>query len=190
MKRWVPVAGAAVLLIAIAGGWAWHTLGREAAVIADLAEDVNVEAVMERVELSRGTEGKADWRLTADGADYLRDQGLVRLTNPRITYYRPDGSEVKVSSSDGEVDQDSGDAGLWPDVVIVSGPSTIHSKRLDYRSGRREIELTGDVRMRRKDMVLAAPKLVMQLFSNDIIAEGGVRSMLWPVDAPAKESQQ
>jgi hypothetical protein len=39
-------------------------------------------------------------------------------------------------------------------------------------------------------MVLDAPRLTMQLASNDIIADGGVESVLWPKPAPAKETRQ
>lgn len=184
MKRFVPYLVTACILAAVAGGYAWHSMGQKAAEIARLAEEVDVEAVMERVELSRGADGKTDWRLTADGADYLKDEGLVRLTEPRVTYYRPDGSEVRVAAPKGEVRQESGDAGLWPGVVIESGPSTIHADRLDYRGNMREIELTGSVRLNRGDMILNAPRLTMQLSSNDIIAEGGVESVLWPETAP------
>ncbi|WP_461209487.1 LPS export ABC transporter periplasmic protein LptC [Desulfocurvus sp. DL9XJH121] len=172
------------------GLWFWMCAKQDAKKLADLAQDVNVEAVMQRVELSRGAEGKAEWRLTADGADYLREQALVRLTNPKITYYRPDGSEVLVSASEGEVSQETGDAALWPDVLIVSGPNTIHSKRLDYAGKKREIELTDQVRLDRGDLTLRAPRLTMLLSSNDITAGGGVTSTLWPAQAPAKEPKK
>lgn len=184
------VLAVVVLAVVAAGFWFWSARGREIAKVAELAQDVNVEAVMERVELSRGADGRTEWRLTADGADYLREQGLVRLTNPRITYFRPNGAEVKVFAPQGEVSQETGDAGLWPDVVIVSGPDTIHAQRLDYAGRRREIELSGGVRLDRGDMVLTAPRLTMQLSSNDITARGGVRSELWPQRTPAKESRQ
>lgn len=190
MKRFAPYLAAALVLALVAGAYVWRTWGEKAAQVADLARDVDVQAVMERVELSRGADGKTDWRLTADGADYLKDKGLVRLTQPRVTYYRPDGSEVRVSAPQGEVSQDSGDAGLWPGVVIEYGGDVIHADRLDYHGSAREIVLTGSVRLERGDMVLDAPRLTMQLASNDIIADGGVESVLWPKPAPAKETRQ
>jgi len=193
MKRFLPWIAAAVVLIAAGGAWFASRMHDEIAAVADLAEKVDVDVALDKVELSQGSEGRASWRLVADKADYLKDQNLVRLDNPRVIYYQEqDGSEVNVTAPQGEMNQDSGDAKLWPDVVIVTGPTTIYADRLDYGGQTRHIDLKGNVRLVRGDMRLNAPHMVMDMKTNDIKADGGVESLLWserPAPA-AKERKQ
>lgn len=193
MKRYLPWIVAVVVCIATVGLWFASQVRDEVAAVADLAENLDVDVALNKVELSQGSEGKAAWRLVANGADYLKDQELVRLDRPRVIYYQEqDGAEVEVTASEGEVDQASGDARLWPDVVIVSGPTTVYAERLHYKGESRDIDLTGEVRMERGEMRLNAPHMVMNMKTNDITADGGVTSLLWSKRpaTPAKERQQ
>lgn len=193
MKRYLPWIAAVVVLAAATGLWFASQVKDEVAAVAELAENLDVDVALNKVELSQGSEGKAAWRLVADKADYLKDQQLVRLDSPRVIYYQEqDGAEVNVTAPQGEVNQASGDAKLWPDVVIVSGPTTVYADHLHYKGESRNIDLTGNVRLERGEMRLNAPHMVMNMKTNDITADGGVTSLLWSKQpaTPAKERQQ
>ncbi|MBU1000905.1 MAG: LPS export ABC transporter periplasmic protein LptC [Proteobacteria bacterium] len=193
MKRFWPWVAVALTVLLLVGGGLWFRLREDVAAVAELAQNLDVDVALQRVELSQGAEGRANWRLVADKADYLKDEQLVLLDNPHIIYYQEkDGSEVNVDAPQGEVDQASGDAKLWPDVVIVSGPTTVYSDHLHYKSETRDIDLTGNIRLDRGEMQLTAPHLVMNMKTNDIKADGGVTCLLWAArpPVPAKERQQ
>ncbi|BBD07570.1 LPS export ABC transporter periplasmic protein LptC [Desulfovibrio ferrophilus] len=193
MKRFLPWIAVLLVVLALVGGWLWQRMKNDVAAVAELAQELDVDVALQQVELSQGSEGKASWRLVADKANYLKDEQLVRLDNPRVIYYQEqDGSEVNVTATEGEVEQSSGDARLWPDVVIVSGPTTVYADHLFYSGETRDIDLTGNVRMKQGEMMMTAPHLIMDMKTNDIKADGGVTSLLWSEQTavPAKERQQ
>ena len=43
----------------------------EIAAVADLAEKVDVDVALDKVELSQGSEGRASWRLVADPTEWI-----------------------------------------------------------------------------------------------------------------------
>lgn len=179
MRRRLPLILAVVLLAAGYVAWSLFSARQAVEEAADAVGDVDVDVSMQGVELSRGAEGRAEWRLKAEGADYLQDEGLVRVDNPRIVYYLEDGGdEVVVTAKSGELNQETDTARLWPDVTIFSGPTTVTADRLDYAGADRDIVLTGDVRIDRPGMVMTAPDVRLDLKTNDISASGGVRAEL------------
>jgi len=184
VRRWLPWALLALAGLAAVGGWSLYQSYRALDRAAQLLEEVDVDVSLRGVELSRGLDGRTEWRLKADAAHYAQDTGIVAVDNPRIVYYLGDGTSVAVNATSGEVNQASGDASLWPDVDIASGPSRARAERLDYRSADRSIVLTGAVRLWRDDMELEAPRAVLNLETNGVEADGGVRSVLRGVAAP------
>jgi len=185
VRRWLPWVLLAALAVAAVGGWSVYQTRKALERAAELLDDVDVDVSLRGVELSRGADGRTEWRLKADGAHYAQDTGVVAVDNPRIVYYLNDGTgEVAVNATSGEVNQASGDASLWPDVDIVSGPNRALAERLDYHSADRQLVLTGTVRLSRPDMTLDAPRVVLDLDTNDIHADGGIESVLTGALAP------
>lgn len=186
MKRFVPWIIIVLLALAAVGGWSIYQAKQAVEQAVKALGDVDVDVSMQGVELSRGADGHAEWRLAADGAKYAQDSGIVTVERPRIIYYLSDGSgEIAVNATSGEVDQVSGGARLWPDVDIVSGPNRVTAERLNYDSAKRAVELVGSVRLVRPGMTLVAPKVTIDLNTNDINAEGGVESVLSGVALPS-----
>jgi len=197
MKRFAPWILIALLALAAVAGWSVYSAKQAVKQALEAVEDLQVDVSMQGVELSRGAEGRTEWRLVADGARYAQDTGLAQVDNPRIVYYLGEtGGEaggddqriVEVNATSGEVDQESGGARLWPDVAITSGSTLVLAERLDYDGAQRSIVLTGTVRMMRPGLSLVAPKVTMDLKTSDIFAEGGVVSTLG--DAPATEAKE
>lgn len=186
VRRWLPWVLLALAGLAAVGGWSLYQRHQMLTRAAALLDDVDVDVSLHGVELSRGAEGRTEWRMKADAAHYAQDTGIVAVDNPRILYYlKDDGGEIAVNATSGEVDQESGNASLWPDVDIVSGPNRARAARLDYSSAERRIVLTGDVRLERPDMTLDAPRVVLHLDTNDVDADGGVQSVLFNMTVPA-----
>jgi LPS export ABC transporter protein LptC len=145
---------------------------------AELAASVDVDVSVSGLTLSKGSEGRLDWSLAAKGAEYLREQGRVRVTEPEITYFAEGGNgtrrEIRVSAPEGLVDQEQETAELWPEVDIVIGPDTVRAERLRYSGAEHSIVLTGGVRIARPGMALSAERVVIDLATSLVTAQGGV----------------
>lgn len=193
MKRFVPWILIALVALAAVAGWSAYKAKQAVEQAARAVEGLEVDVSMQGVELSRGAEGRTEWRLKADGARYMQDSGLAQVDNPRIVYYlNSSGNDsgnatVEVTAAHGEVDQESGAARLWPDVDIVTDETHITAERLDYDSAARTIVLEGTVRMVRPGLALTAPRATMDLRTNEILAEGGVAANTVAMPAKAKE---
>ncbi|NJB66710.1 LPS export ABC transporter protein LptC [Desulfobaculum xiamenense] len=148
-----------------------------------------VDMSMQGVELTRSSGDGSRWTLKAEGAEYQQEDGVVSVRSPRIEWERADHDSVTVTSASGTVDQSSGNAQLWPDVVIVSGDTTVHAGRLEYSEQKRSIHLREDVRIVRGGLALDAPEVVFDLDTNVITATGGVRAELTGHAEPTMEDK-
>lgn len=172
---------ALVLAAMLAGAGVWY-LVRQSAIYkeaAKLAEDVEVDVSMRGLTLTQGEEGDVRWRLTAAGAKYLQEQGRIRVDEPRITYYPKDSDqELNVRAPEGEIDQNTEEAWLWPVVHMRSGENAVSSEKLHYIGADRTIVLTGDVVLLRPDMRVDSQSVVVDLAGNRVTATGGVKAVI------------
>ena len=179
MKRLV---WALVILAALAAASyaAWHFsgLGKVAREVAKAAKDTQVDVSVQGLTLSQGKEGRLSWTLSAQRAEYLQEQGRIRVYNPLLVYYADDRKgrryEVRVSAPQGEVDQGKEEADLGPEVRIESSNSTIHADALHYAGAGRTLLLTGHVVLVHNELTMNASEVVLDLKTNEITARGGV----------------
>lgn len=184
MKRliWVLVTVAALGVAAYA---AWHFSGldRAAREVAKAAKDTQVDVSVQGLTLSKGKEGRLSWTLSAQRAEYLQEQGRIRVYNPLLVYYADDRKgrrrEVTVSAPQGEVDQGKEEADLGPAVRIESDNSTIHADTLHYAGAGRTLLLSGNVVLVHPQITMKAKTVVLDLNTNEITASGGVVGELY-----------
>ncbi|MEW5773150.1 MAG: LPS export ABC transporter periplasmic protein LptC [Thermodesulfobacteriota bacterium] len=176
---------AIVAVLAAASYAAWHFsgLGKAAREVAKAAKDTQVDVSVQGLTLSQGREGKLSWTLSAQRAEYLQEQGRIRVYNPRLVYYAEDRNgrrhEVAVSAPQGEVDQEREVADLGPAVRIESGNSTIHADALHYAGAGRTLRLAGNVTLVHRELSMNAAEVVLDLKTNEITARGGVVGELY-----------
>lgn len=181
MSRAKKALIAAALVVAVGGAIAWYFVQQSALLkeAAKIAENVDVDVSMQGLTLTQGEEGAMRWKLVAESATYLQEQGRIRVDGPLITYYRKDSDEpIEVRAPQGEVDQNTEEAWLWPDVEMRSGQSTVTAEKLHYAGSGRTITLTGGVVLKRPDMRVDSESAVVELESNSITATGGVKAVL------------
>lgn len=193
MSRAKKAIIAAAVAIAVAGAAVWYFVQQSALLkeAAKIAENVDVDVSMQGLTLTQGEEGAMRWKLVAESATYLQEQGRIRVDGPLITYYRQDsGEEIEVRAPQGEVDQNTEEAWLWPDVEMRSGQSTVTAEKLHYAGSGRTITLTGGVVLKRPDMRVDAENAVVELESNSITATGRVKAVLRRDMALAGQKEQ
>lgn len=185
MKRFAWfLAVVAALAAAAAGVWYFSGLGKVAREAAQAARDAKVDVSVQGLTLSQGKEGRLSWTLSAERAEYLQEQGRIRVYNPRLVYYAEDRKgqrhEVLVTAPQGEVSQEREEAAIGPGVHIQSGNSTIRADMLYYAGAGRTLRLEGDVSLTHEQLSLNATEAVLDLKTFEIVARGGVVGRLNP----------
>lgn len=185
----------AVLVVLAAGSyaaWRFSGLGKAAREVAKAARDTKADVSVQGLTLSQGREGKLAWTLSAQSAEYLQEQGRIRVYNPRLVYYAEerDGKrrEIVVSAPRGEVDQGREEADLGPEVRIESSNGAIHADALHYAGAGRTLRLSGRVSLVHRDLSMNASEVVLDLTTNEITARGGVVGELF-ADGPARTQE-
>lgn len=189
MKRLLwSLAVLAMLAVAAYAAWHFSGLGRTAREVAKAVQDTQVDVSVQGLTLSQGREGKLSWTLSAQRAEYLQEQGRIRVYNPQLVYYAEDRNgqrhEVVVSAPQGEVDQGKEEADLGPAVHIESGNSTILADALHFSGAGRTLRLTGHVSMVHRNLSMNATEVVLDLKTNVITARGGVVGELFAGGRP------
>lgn len=189
MKRLLwAVAILAVLAAGSYAAWRFSGLGKAAREVAKAAKDTKVDVSVQGLTLSQGKEGKLSWTLSAQRAEYLQEQGRIRVYNPRLVYYAEDRDgkrhEVVVSAPQGEVDQEKEVADLGPAVRIDSNNSTIQADALHYAGAGRTLRLSGHVSLLHRSLSMNATEVVLDLTTNEITARGGVVGELYAGGLP------
>ncbi|WP_462326924.1 LPS export ABC transporter periplasmic protein LptC [Desulfobaculum sp.] len=146
-----------------------------------------VDMAMQGVELTRSAGDGSLWTLKAESADYEKQDGRITVEAPVIDWTKEGREPVHIVAPKGRVDQATGSAELWPEVVVTSGDTTVYSKRLNYDGEARIITVREDVRIVREGMTLRAPEVVYDLSTNVITATGGVESVMDGMAAPGRE---
>jgi LPS export ABC transporter protein LptC len=193
VKRLAWLAAGLVMLATAFGVWYFSGAGRALREAAQAAKGVKADVSVKGLTLSQGKEGKLSWTLEAESAEYMQEQGRVRVKSPRIVYFSERANatrqEVRVSAPQGEVSQEREEADLGPQVRVESGGGVVWADALHYSGKEKIIRLTGHVRVERQDMQLNATEMVVDLKSNEVRALGGVEGLFSAFEpAPAKEA--
>lgn len=139
--------------------------------------EVDVDLSLKGIELSHGKEGQLHWKLTAKRAQYLQDQGVVEVTEPKISYHFVDDNKtLEVVAAQGRIEQQNERARLWPEVTAEYGENTLRADELEYEGERRELILSGNVQLMGPKLNCYAARMRYMLKTNDIIVEDGVKA--------------
>jgi LPS export ABC transporter protein LptC len=192
MRRKVPAVLAVLLLAALAGAWyLWQRMPdmdelRRAAEDIEMDAEVGVDLSLQDIELSHGTEGRLQWRLTAKKANYLQEQGVVEVTEPRMVYFFAQGTKqaermpgnLTIRAAGGTVRQEEQAATLRNDVVAVYKDMTITAEELEYDGPGQRVVLRGNVLLESPDFDCRAQVMRFSLKTQDLVAEQGVAAEL------------
>lgn len=142
-------------------------------------ERLDVDLNLKNVNLSQGRDGRKLWNLQAAAATYDEGSDELTLSDPFITYWEDDQPEpLRVKAPKGQVWQKEDRARMWDGVRGTRGQYTMHSTTLDYTGTKREVLLTGSVRLVGDTMLASADSLVYFLESGDFFARDNVFVLL------------
>ncbi|MFP4658012.1 MAG: LPS export ABC transporter periplasmic protein LptC [Desulfonatronovibrionaceae bacterium] len=177
IKKALPLLGIALLAAVIV--WVW--LKRDGPDVDPAGvEDISADLSLEGIELTQGREGQTLWELQADNGTYRKDSQLIRLREPKITYYREGREEpVLVSGPHGRVDQARDKAVIFSGVEMELGEDlVVIADNATYTGDNRRLVLLGRVRATKKTSELNASRMIYYLDQEVLKAFGGVRARI------------
>ncbi len=171
-----------VLLVLAGTAWIiWIQLSDSSPSVQKVYEELDV--AVEDLRLVQGGKGQRTWELVAQHSRYIRDESRIEFDQPRITFYKHDGSgQIKARAPRGEYLQDQGIARLWPQVTATYGKTTVHSQRMLFDQKDQEITFEGQVTTRHPQVNASSNSAVIDLQENQLIMIGDVEVDLYETD--------
>jgi LPS export ABC transporter protein LptC len=166
------------------------TLGTIAAVFIGYrrvseAPEKLLSSIKEGAKLSLGKirqtatrDGKKEWSLEADSANYIDTQDKVVLKKMFVTYFIEDHGEVYLHADDGTLHTDTNDIEFSGNVVIKNEDYRLNTDKLSYEHERRIIFTDDPVHILGESAEISADSLEYDLKQNKIVLTGNVTATI------------
>lgn len=172
------------LLLAVLAGTAWiiwTQLSDSSPSVQKVYQELDV--AVKDLRLVQGGKGQRTWELIARHSRYIRDESRIEFDQPRITFYKQDGSgPIKARAPRGEYLQDQGTARLWPQVTASYGQTTVNSQRMLFDQNAQQITFEGQVTTTHPQVNASSNSAVIDLQENQLILTGDVEVELYETD--------
>jgi len=145
------------------------------------APELLLSSIKEGANLSLGKirqtatrDGKKEWSLEADSANYMEAENKVDLKNLSIIYFLENNREVYLEADRGILQTDTNDIEFSGNVVISNEPYQMKTEHLNYEHNRRIIVCDRSIRIWGQGTELTAESAKYDLNADKIILKGNV----------------
>jgi len=155
------------------------------------APELLLSSIKEGANLSLGKirqtatrDGKKEWSLEADSANYMEAENKVDLKNLSVIYFLKDNREVYLEADRGILQTDTNDIEFSGNVVIRNEGYQMKTEHLNYEHGRRIIICDQSIRIWGQGAELTAESAKYDLNADKIVLKGNVVAAV-PLDFAA-----
>jgi LPS export ABC transporter protein LptC len=145
------------------------------------APEILLTSIKEGANLSLGKirqtatrDGKKEWSLEADSANYMEAENKVDLKNLSVVYFLEDNREVYLEADQGILQTDTNDIEFFGNVVIRSEEYQMKTEHLNYAHGQRIIVCDQSIRILGQGAELTAESAQYDLNADKIFLKGSV----------------
>jgi len=145
------------------------------------APELLLSSIKEGANLSLGKirqtatrDGKKEWSLEADSANYMEAENKVDLKNLSVIYFLEDNREVYLEADRGILQTDTNDIEFSGNVVIRNEGYQMKTEHLNYEHGRRIIICDQSIRISGQGAELTAESAKYDLNADKIVLKGNV----------------
>ena len=145
------------------------------------APEMLLSSIKEGANLSLGKirqtatrDGKKEWSLEADSANYMEAENKVDLKNLSVVYFLEDNREVYLTADQGILQTDTNDIEFSGNVVIRNEAYRMKTEHLNYEHGQRIIICDQSIRISGQGAELTAESAKYDLTADKIVLEGNV----------------
>jgi len=147
------------------------------------APELLLTSIKEGANLSLGKirqtstrDGKKEWSLEADSANYMEAENKVDLKNLSVTYFLEDNREVYLEADQGILQTDTNDIEFAGNVVVRNEAYQMKTEHLVYQHDQRIIYCDQAIRIWGQGAELTAKSAKYDLNADKIVLKGNVVS--------------
>lgn len=145
------------------------------------APELLLSSIQEGANLSLGKirqtatrDGKKEWTLVAESANYMEAQTKVELKKLSVIYYLKDNREVHLEADRGMLQTVTNDIEFFGNVVIRNDEYRMKTEHLSYQHEKRFIFCNKPVRIWGKGAEVTAESAAYDLNADKIVLKGNV----------------
>jgi LPS export ABC transporter protein LptC len=140
--------------------------------ITSLKEGANLS--LGKIRQTATRDGKKEWSLEADSANYMEADNKVDLKNLSVVYFLEDNREVYLKADEGILQTDTNDIEFSGNVVIRNEEYQMKTEHLNYGHGQRIIICDQSIQISGKGAELTAESAKYDLNADKIVLKGNV----------------
>ena len=151
------------------------------------APELLLSSIKEGANLSLGKirqtatrDGKKEWSLEADSANYMEAENKVDLKNLSVIYFLKDNREVYLTADRGILQTDTNDIEFSGNVVIRHDEYQMKTEHLNYDHGQRIIICDQSIRIWGQGGEIKAESAKYDLSADKIVLKGNVVATVSP----------
>lgn len=145
------------------------------------APELLLSSIQEGADLSLGKirqtasrDGKKEWSLEAETADYMEAENKVHLKNLSVTYYLKDNREVYLKADRGILQTVTNDIEFTGNVVIENEAYRMKTEHLNYEHAKRFIFCREPVRIWGENAEITGESATYDLNADKIVLKGSI----------------
>lgn len=135
---------------------------------------LGVNLSIDEIHHTATRDGKKEWRLDADSAQYMNAEKQVRLKVLSMTFYLEDQSELILTADSGVLMTASKDVVVNGNVVVKSNDAHFSTDELHYRHDQRMLYAESPVKIKGDTFQLTAESMRLDLTNNRATFKGNV----------------
>ena len=125
----------------------------------------------------RVKDGRKEWELVAEEAEFVTEQGQVQISGPKLAFYGGDGGDVEVKGAAGRVFLENGDVErieLSGGIDVTVGEYFVQTDKAIFFQNINSIAAPGEVRLTSTDIALTGQSMLLDLGRRKVVFRQGV----------------
>lgn len=135
-----------------------------------------------RIEKARYVEtknGRKEWELEADSAQYFKNDNLLAFENVKVTFYSQNGMNYILTGKQGRLRNDTRDMDVSGDVVVTSGDGyKLVTDSLRYSAAAKQISTKDRVIFTGQNMRIEGNGFVADMITEKVSVLANVKTVL------------
>lgn len=152
---------------------------QQASVAVPEADDLSPE-VSQRIKEFRRVKvknGRKEWELVAEEAEFVTDQSQVEINGPKLAFYGGEGRDVELKGATGRVFLENGDVSkieLSGGIDVTVGDYFVQTDQATYFQNINSIAAAGEVRLKSSEIALTGQSMLLDLGTRKVLFRNGV----------------
>jgi len=143
----------------------------------DSAQEENQDLTLNQVHHVATRDGKTEWTLDADSAQYDRASRKTMFKEVDATFFLEEGEKVHLTGRDGVLLSETKDMAVSGTVVVRSGPYVLNTEQLIYKHSAKTISTDSPVKIEGNLLQVTGESMVFNLETDRLVVSGGVKAV-------------